>query len=188
MKIKLTKILLYDLYPANTADLFEYICGVLKQNINPHTLKPKGIVTKKHNILCSPLSRAKECVKILPDAKVKYIPELSEIPFDFNFFCPKEEWLEKKSESVRKYFKEAFIADELLISRKNIEKQIIKISQILRGNPDSEIISHTFRLTLIRAYFETNGEIFKKPNFIHRYILDKKRILNFGESFEVEID
>lgn len=188
MKIKFTKILPYDLYPANTADLFEYICGVLKQDINPHTLKPEGIIMKEHNVFCSPLLRARECVKILPGAKIRYLDELSEIPFDLKFFCPKEEWLKKKSEAVRKYFKEAFITDKLFISRKNTEKQIIKISQILRQNPDSEIISHTFRLTLIRAYFETNGKIFKKPNLIHRYILDKKRILNFGEGFEIEIN
>jgi hypothetical protein len=184
MNPKFIKILGYELYPADSnIDQFNYICRVLDQRIDPETKKPKGLNSISDKLFCSPLKRAKECINIRPNLSVIHVPELSEIPFDLEMFCSREEWEDKKSVVVRKYFKEAFIDDNLLISRKKLEKQTKKVIKIAQENPRSTLVSHTFRLTIIRAHHDTNGNIFKKPNLIGRYIFDEKTIMKFGEEF-----
>ena len=189
MKTTFIKIKEYNLYPKNqTVDHFEYVCRVLNQSIDPPTEDPHGLsiaTTKK--IFCSPLRRAKECIITQSGAKVLYIPQLSEVPFDLKIFCSRSEWKSQKSNAVRKYFKKAFIQDKLLFTREKLRGQIREIFRIAEQNPESTMISHTFRLTLIRVYQETNGDIFQKPELIQQYISDEKRILDFGESFDLEI-
>jgi hypothetical protein len=188
MKITFRKILEYELYPTNQKiKKFGYICDVLNQNIDPPTKQPENLQISTGVVFCSSLRRAKECVAVQSGTRVWYIPEIAEIPFELSQFCLQSEWDQLGSIAVRKYFKKAFVQDELLIPRKSIEKQVLKVTKLIQEYCVSDLISHTFRIIIMRAYYETGGRIFKNPNLIHRYIFDNRRILNFGESFELDI-
>ncbi len=187
MKTTFTKILDYELYPIDpTIDLFTHVCDVLKQDINPKTKCPNQLRVNTDIIFSSPLLRARQCIKQREGLEVHYLNELSEIPFDLQRFCSAKEWESRKSAVVRKAFKDAFIADQFLLSRQVVREQIERVFRIARNNPNSTMVSHTFRLALIRAYSQTKGEIFKNPQLIHRYVFEEKKTFIFGESFKID--
>jgi len=186
MSIQCIKILGYNLRPTHDPmSNFAFICKVLNQSIDPPTQHYDTLEIRNGIILCSPLARARQCLKYSPDGIVAYPRELVEIPFDLAACCTIEEWLEKGSIVVRKKFKEAFIGNTLLISRQEIMQQAKKIFAECRQCGATTIVSHTFRLILLKAIYETNGKIIDKPKLIHNYIDDQKRILDFGETFNL---
>jgi hypothetical protein len=182
MQIKCTKILKYNLYPkATPLENFEYINKVLDQSIDPPSTQAKSLILDSDVILCSTLNRARECLKT--SSKVLYMPELKEIPMDLSSVCTLADWSKKNSAIVRQKFKEAFIKDELAISRKQLRQEADKIFEACNNYKSVTIVSHTFRLILLKAIYETKGKIISNPELIHNYIDNNKHILDFGESF-----
>lgn len=188
MKIEFIKIPKYNLYPFdNTRDNFKFVCQLLNQEINPPSSKKMALDIKSEIILSSQLKRARECINAPKKSKIIYLPELNEIKIDIQNMCNLEDWEKIGSSIIRKKFKEAFIKDALEISRKQIYQQYQKIFEYIKDKKSVTIVSHTFRLILIKAIYETKGEIIENPQLIHDYIKDDKKVLNFEEKFFMDI-
>jgi hypothetical protein len=187
--ITCTKILEYELYPKqlSRAEVFQYICNVLVQTINPRNTTSQKIIIKKGILFSSPLRRAQECIQTESIVTSQILPELREIPFDITKDCTKTEWEQKGSTLIRTLFKKLFIEDRLLVSRKKIFDEIRTVFAkcLTQRNQDITIISHSFRLKIIEAFIKTKGEVEKNPELIHQYIFDDKKTFGFGEGFLV---
>lgn len=184
MKIQFIKILKYNLYPQNNfLENFKFICQVLNQTIDPPSDQPKLLDLKNNLILCSPLKRARQCVKLPAHSRIIYLPELAEIKIDLAAACTAKEWSKKGNQLIRQKFKEAFIQDTLPLSRQEIYQQAKKILLQYSGEKSITIVSHTFRLILLKAILETNGQIIKQPRLINHYINNNQKILTFGQTF-----
>lgn len=189
MNIQFTKIAEYNLYPFdNPKDNFDFICRVLKQNIDPPSSKPKSISLKNELILSSNLRRARECINASPDSKIISLPQLSEIKIDLKDFCDFKQWEKMGSKIVRRKFKEAFIADKLAVSRLEIYQEAKEIFDLIKKEKSTTIISHTFRLLLLKAIIETKGRIINDPKLINNYISESKHSLKFGETFYLPLN
>ncbi len=187
--ITFTKILEYELYPKqrSQAEVFQYICNVLIQTINPQSTASQKVIIKKGVLFSSPLRRAQECIQTESVVINQILPELREIPFDITKDCTKTEWEQRGSALIRSLFKKLFIEDRLLISRQKIFDEIrtMLVKCLSQKNQDITIISHSFRLKIIEAFIKTKGEIEKNPELIHQYIFDDKKTFGFGEGFLV---
>lgn len=191
MTISCVKILGYNLMsPSAEISNFEYVCQLLDQRIDPPTSEHGTLDVGDGIVFCSPLLRAKQCIMIKNDHKTRLVirEELGEIPFDLSLFCTAREWQRDGSKLVRQKFKDAFIDDKLVISRQTIAAQAKGILDICARELSPVIVSHTFRLTILRAIHETNGRIISEPELIHDYIQDDKKIMNFGERFTLKSD
>lgn len=169
-------------------DIFEYLAGVTAQRIDPPTLEPCRFLVDDGIVLCSPLRRASECLRLIDGANCMQIDELKEIPFDLQGLCTKKEWDKEKSIIVRRKFKEAFIADTLLIPREQIFEEIrsvLRKCEILQMNGTVTVLSHSFRLKLIEGYIKSNGKIVSSPEVIHDFISDNQKTYDFGGGFEI---
>jgi len=186
--ITFIKILEYCLKPAQT-DTFDYLAEVTSQRLDPPTLKPEGLPINEGIVLFSPLKRAKDCIKEIKAVRYLELPELKEIPFELKNICAKEEWESEKSTAVRKRFKEAFIADNLSLSREQIFFEIKHLLALVRRcekeYENVTLISHSFRLKIIEAYLATGGEIVFKPCLIHDFIFDNEKTYEFGSGFRL---
>ena len=185
--IKFIKILSYRLKPKN-GDIFGYLNDLTSQKIDPHTNEPGKLKLKEYVVLHSTLLRAVECIH--RDKNTEYIglTDLNEIGFDLEKICGEKLWKKEKSKVVRRKFKEAFIKDDLHISRKEIFDGIRKVLLLCKAKSkkgDVAVVSHSFRLAIIEAYIKTKGEIEKKPELIHNYIFDDKKRYEFGGGFEI---
>lgn len=189
MNTQFTKIAPYNLYPFdNPKDNFDFVCRVLNQNVNPPSLEPKSIRPNNKLILSSNLRRAKECLDASSDAKIIYLPQLSEIKINLNNLCEQKQWEKMGSTIVRQKFKQAFMADELVLSRQQIYQQAKEVFDLIKQEQSVTVISHTFKLILLKAIIETRGQIIRQPELINNYIFDHKSILKFGETFYLDIN
>ena len=185
--IKFIKILSYQQKP-DRGDIFEQLCDLTSQKIDPPSLFPESLDVSADIILSSTLKRAKDCFKKNEGEECVYLPELKEVPFALDKICSKEEWIKEKSVAVRRNFKKAFINDQLLLSRRKIFDEIRQLLSLCKKKSlkgEVAVISHSFRLALIEAYIKTKGEIEINPDLIHQYISDEKKRYEFGEGFTV---
>lgn len=185
MKIKIIKILKYDLKTTSRGKIYDYLCSITSQEINPTTLEKNAMKLKEPVILSSSLNRAVDCIQ-RKDTLILNL--LNEIPFELSQLCTQEEWFNQGSLIVRKRFKEAFINDTLLIKRHLIFEQIEDLINICK-KLDSEIavVSHSFRIKLIEAYIKTKGKIKDEPDLIEGFIFDNQKTLDFGCSIILEL-
>ena len=112
-----------------------------------------------------------------------------QIQFDLKKLCIKEEWSREGSVAVRRKFNEAFIADKLMIGRKQlfeeIESLLLHCARSHEIYNNVTVISHSFRLKLIEAYIGTCGKIKDNPKLIQQYIFADKKTYEFGQGFAV---
>ena len=186
--IQFIKILRYETKPPS-GDVFDYLCGVTTQHIDPPTASFGELMLNADVIFHSNLRRAKECIHIAPS--IKYIASsfLNEVPFDLRDICPREEWEHEGSVAVRRKFKQAFIEDGLLIKRSELFREIeMTVAACRREEKTSKvaIVSHSFRLKLIEAFLVTGGDIRENPLLIHRFIHDEKKTYEFGGGFTLD--
>lgn len=185
--IKFVKVLEYELRPngKESKDVYNYIAVVTSQEIDPPSLKNGELVLDASVVLHSTLKRAVDCIRKIPTTEYLAMDELREIPFDFRQMCDEQEWNEHGSVIVRRKFKEMFIADTLLVKRKQIFDDIREVSNECerRGKQDIAIVSHSFRMKIIEAFIETAGEIENNPKLIEGFIQDTEKTYDFGGGF-----
>ncbi|PIQ91557.1 MAG: hypothetical protein COV70_03110 [Parcubacteria group bacterium CG11_big_fil_rev_8_21_14_0_20_39_22] len=189
MKILFKKIGEYNPYP-NGRDSYDYVCGILRQEIDPSTSCPSQLKVSGNPVSHSLLKRSKDCIK--REKLVAYIPsiELNEVAFDLGHFCDERLWQEKGSSAVRASFKEAFINDNLLfVKREELFNEIREFIKKVRNSGSKEVgaVSHSFKMKLFEAYCKTKGEIEKHPKLIEDFINNEEKTFNFGEGLLLEI-
>ena len=186
--ITFIKILKYELNPKNK-DIFEYLSDVTSQKINPQSLELGMLAVQSGIVLYSPLEHAKGCIKRTAGIDHREVVELREIPFDLKKLCTKEEWVDRKSEVVRERFKKAFIADTLMIKRKQLFEEVESLLRLCvrfhETYDNVTVVSHSFRLKLIEAYLGTDGKIKDNPELIHQYVFNNRKTYEFGRGFAI---
>ena len=178
----ITKILSYTVYPPE-GDAYDHVCRLLAQEIDPpsdhpHELALGGLV------FLSPLRRAVECVD--PQrAEVCAIEPLREIPFRLQDFCSREAFAELRSTAVRKAFVEGFVADRLLLSRRQLREDVLEVEKLAAAHPGTHFVSHTFRMKIFKLFYQTDGAIFDRPELMCDLLPTDKHWLAFGETLEL---
>lgn len=183
--IQFRKIAAYERTSPQGEDLFAYLDRLTIQKIDPPSLHPHELKTDAQRILTSPLRRAIEYISPHDQSRVRVLHQLRELPLSLRELCTRQEWQHARSRIVRQRFKEAFIADRLPLSRRMIEQEIRYVLAELQPWHTTFVLSHSFRLKLIEAYIETQGDIFRYPYLIHEWINDARKTYNWGEGFDV---
>jgi len=183
--ITFIKMLAYQQTP-ETGDAFTYLDCVTTQRIDPSSLHPGELHLNAPIVFHSPLQRVTDCLAADDRQKRVVLQELREIHFSLQSLCSYEEWKKERSIIVRRRFKEAFIADTLLLSRATIEQEVQNVLRLVGSHAEAVVVSHSFRLKLIEATIKTRGEIFRDPKLIHEWIRDDHKTYDWGEGFEVD--
>lgn len=182
---KIIKILNYELYVDDpSVDEFERVCQILSQKTDPRSLSPQELPVGPGKVLSSNMRRAKECLDIKPETEIDYRDDLRELAFDLSKFCSREDYTSHKSDAVREAFVKAFVSDQLELPRSEIQKQIEGLLKEVQET-DATIISHTFRMKLIEIYLEIGEDLFKEPELLAEHLDTKKKIYEFGHSFNL---
>lgn len=185
--IKFIKILSYELKPQK-GDVFDYLASVTCQSTDPPSLEPGKLKLSSPTVLHSTLLRAEGCIQKKKNPEYISTNDLNEIPFDLEGLCGRDLWNKYGSVAVRQKFKEGFLKDQLLLSRKEIfdgVRRVLSICQKKSNAGDVSVVSHSFRLVIIEAYIKTEGLIEKEPALISDYISDDKKRYEFGGGFEI---
>ncbi len=183
--IRFLKTLAYPLVP-DSGDVFAYLHGVTDQSLDPPSLHPGELVLQEPILFHSPLRRVTDALQLSDQQERIALQELKEIPFSLRSLCIQEEWQKERSVAVRRRFKEAFIADKLLLTRSEIEYQIQTLLQRVASYSSAAVISHSFRLKLIEAYIKTHGQVFRCPELIGEWIYDDQKTYDWGQGFEID--
>ena len=183
MSMTITKILSYTVYPPE-GDGYDHVCRLLAQEIDPPSDHPHELALGDGLVFLSPLRRAVECIGS-PSAKVRIIEPLREIPFRLQDFCSREMFAELRSTAVRRAFVEGFVADRLLLSRRQLREDVLEIEKLATAHPDAHLVSHTFRMKILQLYYQTNGAIFDRPELIRDILSTDTHWLAFGETLEL---
>lgn len=185
--IKFIKTLKYETKPKNR-DIFDYLCDLSLQKIDPPSTAGKFIRLESSFILHSPLRRVKETVLTSKYQQSYALNELREIPFDLAKLCSRQEWNDFGSKIVRARFTEAFIKDELELSREQVVLECEKVFNYCLSQDVKflEVVSHSFRLKIIEAYIDTKGELAFKPELLANYISSGHKTYEFGQGFIVQ--
>jgi len=187
--IRFFKILSYRLEP-EAGDVFEYLSGLLSQRIDPLSAEQGGLKLSEPVVLHSTLCRAAGCISRNKSIEYIGLVDLNEIAFDLEKLCGKSAWTKEKSVAVRRQFKEGFVQDRLLLSRREIfdgVRRVLLHCQNKSGIGSIAVVSHSFRLAIIEAYIMTRGLIETEPSLIHNYISDNRKRYEFGGGFEIEV-
>lgn len=164
-----------------SSDPYTYTNQLLTQSVDPQSTAQACLCPNENIILHSPLKRVSETIAaVSKKQQIISCNQLREIPFTIHPYCTKDEYLQKGSMVVRNIFIEKFITNTLSLDRISIEKEVREIESMIQKHNDVAIISHSFRLTILEAYFKTKGEIFKRPEKIKDYIQPEKKRYDFG--------
>jgi hypothetical protein len=166
-----------------------YLIG--KQEVDPEIVAAPQL--KKFNetqvVFCSKLKRGIEtALKISKDKNVIVLPELNEVRFDLGTLVNINEYDKYGSYLVRKRFINAFIENNLLETREDIEIRIEKLFKLLKNFPDGNylMISHSFIMKILQIYIKDRN-LFKKPEMIRKYFDVNNRTYEFGTGFEFNL-
>lgn len=139
---------------------FQDLIDLSNQSINPmisSKYEINDLIKKIHNtkidlVYTSKINRTKETAKILWYDSFVEIKELDEIVFDINTLINFEEYKHFWLEVVRKkLWKKIFSKKYGVENIKDIDKRLEKITEIIKNNPERNIlfISHGFLIILI---------------------------------------
>ena len=182
--IHFVKILAYPFLPEGQ-DPHPYLEQLTTQIVDPPSLHLGEYLPLTPTVFCSPLRRAREMLAVRPDQKLRILPELREVPFSFVSLCTPEEWSTQANVIVRRRFKEAFIQDRLLVTRRVLEQEIRTVLALAAEEDPCTCISHSFRLKLIEAFLKAEGELFRVPERIHEVFPDDQETYAWGTGFTV---
>jgi broad specificity phosphatase PhoE len=189
--IKFIKMLKYDLRNQGEDLDFDWVSRVTLQQEDPKSLYPGGLESIKEAevIYHSPLRRVVECLPYNHNAQEFYpLESLREIKFDLRQFCTKNELFKYGSKIVRQQFKDFFTQDILITSRTQIFEEVKEILKRCVESHSSKIVvvSHSFRLSIIEAFINTEAKIETEPHLIHKFIFDDTKRFDFGDGFTVD--
>lgn len=181
--MKVVKILPYSVY-GEIGNAYEYVCNLLMHRVDPPSLKPSELDCRNAKVFCSPRKRALDCLNRSTASSVAVTDILDEIPFDIKPYCTPDEFKRGGSTVVRRAFIQAFVDNQLNLSRDEIQTQLEAVRKLALEHSDALAISHTFRMKLLMIYQEIGNELFRSPEVIQYHIDPHRHILQFGESIE----
>jgi len=173
MKITFRKISRYAVPKTSTR-----VADLLIGELDPPSLRNEPRVTDTPT-LCSTALRARMSITGL---KINYTDRLEEIKFDpVKILGLKSNTI--NSQQVREAFIRGWISNQLAKSRQQIIQDTIWVIKQAKHYPHCLVISHTFRLTIIRAYLIEGGCLLQEPKLIHKYIQPENKLLAFDQEF-----
>ena len=173
MSITFRKISRYPI-PITSAQVGALLMGRSDPPAFPDQLK----VTDKPT-LCSTAYRARMSI-IGP--LVIHTYKLAEIKFDPARILGLKS-ITISSEQVRESFVIGWINDQLAQPRKEIIQEVVDVLKQARHYPNCLVVSHTFRLTITRAYLIEGERLLQNPELIRKYIRPKNKLMAFGQEF-----
>lgn len=139
-------------------------------------------------IVSSDLKRAKETAKLYSkQGGSSLLQELREVKFSLKDLVTEDEYEKNGSIAVRRKFVEKFVEDKLLESREDIKRRLVRFSNILRERGEKKIlvISHSFLMKMMEAYFKFGYDVFKYPETLAMFIKPNRKTYDFMKGFEL---
>ena len=129
--------------------------------------------------LCSTALRARMSVR---GQNITYLKQLEEIKFNpVKILKIASDTI--SSEQVREAFVAGWTSDSLVQSRRDIVREIVHVLKLAKQTQDCLVISHTFRLTVIRAYLMEGERLSQSPDLIRKYIRPQSKLMDFEQEF-----
>ena len=161
---------------------------------SPEAVRTVPGVIPKHAefILASSQSRSRRTAvsyaASLPKATTVFTGLAREITFDLGKMASREKFRDQGSRVVRQRFIEAFIANTLVESRREIQDRLDRLVDRVQKLPAADnvvVISHSFLLKVLQSYL-SDGRLFERPRILARHFDPALPTFAEGGGFDFE--
>jgi broad specificity phosphatase PhoE len=191
MVVSFIKTLPYDPTFGGMYSLYEgYVLSASQKTDPPIKLIKKPLCeTTRATVFTSTLQRTQQTARLLYSDTFTAHCLLNEIEFNLNLLVTKNQFEQHGSRIVRKRFVEVFVQNSLSESHLDMKIRIIKLLSFLKRQNTEHIIcvSHSFFMKILQSYLESNGQTFKDPYIIKKYIIPSQPTYEYGQGFEIDI-